>query len=270
MAFNFAASGAGWRLAGSLIELANEISAAHPHLTCLGTLGDAAHVNEGTSSDHNPFIKDPHTGLGIVRAIDIGGPDAELVALEQHIFALYAAKFVPLWEYGYGLGTSKNLINNWGLPLRTHVQTGDAGHLHISVTQANGNSPSASGYVAAIDDRRSWGVAAISAPPAPAPPAPSPAHVALPPWPAFIPTNQYFGLITGPAASHGGHYPNEVPYVKAIQNKLNLTGFGPIAVDGNFGPATAAAVTKFQHAHMPGTKFYGQVWTDDYRELSAL
>lgn len=266
MAFNYASSGPGWRLAGSLIQLATEVAHAHPDLTCLGTIGDATHVSEGFESDHNPFIKDPTTGIGIVRAIDIGGPDAELRQLQGLLWTKYAAQFPPLWEFGYIKGTSNNLINNWGLPLHTHVDTGDAGHLHISVTQHNGNAPSPSGYVAAIDSRVSWGISAT-----PAPPAPKPAgHGALPVWPSFIPTNQYFGLITGPNASHGGYYANEQPYVKAIQNKLNVLGYGPIAVDGKFGPSTASAVSKFQHAHMPGTQFYGQVWTDDYRELSAL
>lgn len=158
MSFNYAASGPGWRLAGSLVTLAGEIQRAHPDLTCLGTLGNTAHQAEGYGSDHNPFIKGPD-GLGIVRAIDIGGPDAELRALRQQLWALYAAQDSRVWEFGYMKGCSDNLINNWGLPFGTHIDTGDAGHLHISVTQVNGNSPSPSGYVAAIDSIAPWGVA---------------------------------------------------------------------------------------------------------------
>jgi hypothetical protein len=145
MAFNMPTSGSGWRLAGCLTQLDHEIAAAHPDFTCLGTLGNAVHMAEGTTSDHNPFVPDPASGLGIGRAIDIGGPDAGLRQLRQQIWSLYAAQDDRVFHFGYAKGCADNLINNWGLPFRTHVDSGDAGHLHISVTQVNGNHPSAGG-----------------------------------------------------------------------------------------------------------------------------
>lgn len=155
----YAPAGQGWRLAYSLVTLAHELADVYgDQLTCLGTVGDAAHAAENMSSDHNPFILDPsEPSIGIVRAIDFGGSDALLKSIRQQIWNLYAASDPRVYVFGYGKGCSDNLINNWGLPFATHVDTGDAGHLHVSVTQMNGYTPSPSGYVAAIDSTASWG-----------------------------------------------------------------------------------------------------------------
>lgn len=160
MAFVYVNNGPGWRLARCLDVLASEITAAYPDATCLGTLGDAAHQAQDFESDHNPFIIDPSTGLGVVRAIDVAGPDATLKLIRQRIWDLYAAQDPRVWAYGYAKGTSDNLINDWGLPFRTHVNLGDAGHLHISVTQRDGLNPSPAGYVSSIDSTAPWGIAA--------------------------------------------------------------------------------------------------------------
>jgi hypothetical protein len=286
MPFNMPTSGTGWRLAGCLIQLGHEVEAAHPDFTCLGTLGNAAHAAEGTGSDHNPFIKDPRSGLGIVRAIDIGGPDNELRQLRQLLWSLYAQQDDRVFRFGYMKGCSDNLINNWGLPFGTHIDTGDAGHLHISVTQGNGNHPTPSGYVASLDDTRSWGVSSAVGPLSAGSlvngnSSPPPGGV---PWPGpqlhFGP-HDYFGNINGPKESHGGAFPAEMPFVKLIQQRLIASGFVPGVTDTNndwadgifdikggslTGPTTDAVIA-FQRARMPGTKFFGQVWSDDWAAL---
>lgn len=296
MAFNYASSGSGWRLAGSLIQLATEVAAAHPGFTCLGTIGDADHVGEGTASDHNPFIKDPTTGLGIVRAIDIGGPDAQLQQLQSYLWGLYAAKFAPLWEFGYVKGTSNNQINNWGLPFGHHEDDGDASHLHVSVTQANGNAPSAAGYVAAIDSRQSWGISSAVAPTGGGTIIPTatgnPIHgMAVPPLIAAG-SGQYLGPIHGPAASHGGYYslikagPDERPIIKLWQEFLiwdndvaGVTNPASSWADGVYdewadptNKATSNATAAFQAKHRPGalTTLPGQVWSDDWATAASL
>lgn len=146
------------RLAGSLKRLAGEIALAYPQATFLGALGNQEHVTEGATSDHNPIVKDPY-GWGVVRALDIGGPDAMLKEIRAHFWKMYAAKDARLWHYGYSKGTSDNQINNWPPADITghHTDTGDAGHLHISVTQKYYPSVAA-GYIAAIDSEASWGL----------------------------------------------------------------------------------------------------------------
>lgn len=275
MAFNYASSGAGWRLAGSLIQLATEVAAAHHDFTCLGTIGDAAHRAEGSASDHNPFIKDPATGVGIVRAIDIGGPDAELKQLRQLLWNRYAAQDSRVYEFGYMKGCSDNLINNWGLPFRTHVDTGDAGHLHVSVTQKNGNSPSSAGYVAAIDSHASWGISSATVTPSGG--GSTPVATSYPAarftYP-FSPPN-HFGDINGNNQSHGGDPRFDSPVVindiKLIQMRLNQIGLGALAVDGKFGPSTINAATAFQRKYRAnGTTLWGQLWGDDCSTLFGV
>lgn len=271
MTFNMPTSGNGWRLASSIIQLGHEVAAAHPDFTCLGTLGDASHVSEGTGSDHNPFIKDPTTGIGIVRAIDIGGPDAELKQLRQYLWNMYAAQDNRVYEFGYMKGCSDNLINNWGLPFGVHVDTGDAGHLHISVTQRNGNTPSASGYVAAIDDMRSWGISAGTVTPSGGG---TPVATSYPAQGFSYPFHSpdHFGDIKGDKHSHGGDprydSPAIVSDIKAIQQRLNQIGLGSLAIDGQFGPNTINAATAFQHKYRAsGTTLWGQLWADDCATL---
>jgi GH25 family lysozyme M1 (1,4-beta-N-acetylmuramidase) len=103
-------------------------------------------------------------------------------------------------------------------------------------------------------------------PPPPAPhPAPHPAAEAFP-----LPHNEYFGLITGPAISHGGANPAERTWVKQIQTALQRDGFAPNApgwADGIYQQPTADAVAAFQRARMPGTTKFGQVWFDDWAVL---
>jgi hypothetical protein len=94
------------------------------------------------------------------------------------------------------------------------------------------------------------------------------------PWPSYMPAGHYFGLVSGPARSHGGYYANERPDVRAIQQRLIAMGYVPGITDpdngwadGRFEQPTADAVTRFQHDRMPGTQYYGQVWKDDWQTM---
>lgn len=90
-----------------------------------------------------------------------------------------------------------------------------------------------------------------------------------PPWP--LPRDHYFGLITGPARSHGGINAFERGHVKLIQQALIAKGYagkvGAGWADGKYEQATKDAVTRFQRAKMPGTTRFGEVWWDDWAKL---
>lgn len=101
---------------------------------------------------------------------------------------------------------------------------------------------------------------------APAPPSPA----GPPPWPSWVPAGEYFGLITGPAASHGGINDLEKAAVLLIQRRLQELGYAPGGsgwADGLYEQATADAVAAFQRARLPGTTRFGEVWPDDWAAL---
>lgn len=103
-------------------------------------------------------------------------------------------------------------------------------------------------------------------------PAPDPSNLDGRPWPAYMQPGNYFGLITGPAQSHGGYYAQEQPDVLAIQLRLQQLGYAPNRpgwADSKFEQPTADAVAEFQHAKLPGTTIFGQVWSDDWAALFA-
>lgn len=98
-------------------------------------------------------------------------------------------------------------------------------------------------------------------------------------------SGQYFGSISGPAESHGGYNLAERPMIKILQQRLIACGFVHGVSDPHSGwadgifdtpadrpgtGATSMAVTRFQWAHMPNTKFHGQVWWDDWTKLFSL
>lgn len=94
-------------------------------------------------------------------------------------------------------------------------------------------------------------------------------------WPSYVPSSEYFGLITGPNASHGGYYSQEKPDVKAIQQRMiklgyvkGITDVNSSWADGKFEQPTKDAVAKWQHAKYESqTTRFGEVWTDDWQRL---
>lgn len=102
-------------------------------------------------------------------------------------------------------------------------------------------------------------------------PEPSPPSGGGRPWPSYMPFNQWFGDINGPNASHGGYYANERGDVAQIQVRLAALGYTEVgAADGEFGPKTIAAVSRWQRERYAElTTYYGQVWADDWSRLFA-
>ena len=97
-----------------------------------------------------------------------------------------------------------------------------------------------------------------------------PGHV--PPWP-LAPEN-YFGLITGPNASHGGFHAADRSYIREIQQALIRKGFVPgisdpnsVWANGTYQELTREAVLRFQRSI--GYHQTGNIWPDDWDRLLA-
>lgn len=89
-----------------------------------------------------------------------------------------------------------------------------------------------------------------------------------------LPTGQYYGLITGPAESHGGFYAAEQPIIAAIQVRLMALGYAqasggssPAWADGRFEQPTADSVKRLQRAR--NLKVTGHVAADTWHVLFA-
>jgi hypothetical protein len=106
----------------------------------------------------------------------------------------------------------------------------------------------------------------------PASPAASPHPGQVPPWP--LPAGNYFGLITGPNASHGGFRPADRPSIRLIEQALIRKGFVPGVTDqnapwasGQYTEPTREAVLRFQKA--TGRPQTGTVSAGDWAVLLA-
>lgn len=140
-------------------------------------------------------------------------------------------------------------------------------HVHISLLRLYGSSsdPAELDGIAAVITGGSGGGGGSTTPP------PSSGGTLHRPWPSYMPTDQYFGLITGPNESHGGYYVEEQPDVRAIQERMQALGYAPSVAgwaDGIFEQPTADAVAAWQRAlYAAQTSRYGEVWTDDWQRL---
>ncbi|MDQ1742906.1 MAG: N-acetylmuramoyl-L-alanine amidase [Pseudonocardiales bacterium] len=98
-------------------------------------------------------------------------------------------------------------------------------------------------------------------------------------------SGRYLGSIDGPANSIGGANASEQRIVKLWQQFLIWGNFvhGHSHIDDGWadgifdtrgggvgnGPSSQATA-RFQHAHMPGTTYYGQVWWDDWTKAASM
>lgn len=115
------------------------------------------------------------------------------------------------------------------------------------------------------DLRAAWGL--DRATPPVTPPTTGPPATANP-WP--LPAGHYFGLITGPTASHGGFNASERVHVKRIQQALQRAGKAPGYsgwADGVYEQATRNAVIAWQRS--VGYVPTGNIWPDDWNKLLA-
>lgn len=265
----------------------------------LGIVGDASHVAtggyhigaatlraNGMGNDYSlQYALDRNATHDYACAFDIGGiPSRQMIVGNRLVHALKArdkrvyGKVRGVNAPFDGMTDDRRLDDeDPNTSADDNVQSSsDRGHIHVEVYRTLVTNQ------AVIDGI--WEVLAGlgSSTPTPTAPKPPPAGAKIyqaSPVPALIAkgTNRYFGLITGPANSLGGATPDEHRYVTMIQRRLIACGFVPGVTstsspwaDGRFEQATADAVSRFQHAKMPGTTWFGQVWYDDWTKLFNL
>lgn len=147
----------GWRLAGSIKTLRAEVNARWPDRdrTSDGTIGDADHASR--SSDHNPWIKDPNTDEGVVRALDIDRDRIDAAWYAEAIRALGKGGD-PRLQHG-GCVIYNRLIASYSSGWEWRRYDGPnphTSHVHVSVTRLH----------PAYDDVSPWGITRL--PPKPA------------------------------------------------------------------------------------------------------
>jgi hypothetical protein len=212
-----------------------------------------------------------HGGLGTAEQVNAEPWTANQIEAAATIYAyLHQTEGAPLQVMPNSLAGSTGLAcHRFGIdPWR--VAGGE------SWTSSRGKLCPGDAKVAQLPAVLARAVELIGAPPAPVPPSPPPVippAPGLPPW--TLPRGHYYGLITGPANSHGGYYVTERAAIQAIQRRLIAKGYVPGVrdwrsgwADGIFQQPTVDAVARFQRAEMPGTTFFGQVWSDDYARLA--
>lgn len=267
--------------------------------TNLGIVGDDRHVatggyhigamslrKAGMGDDYSlTFALDSQANHDYACAIDIGGGSQLLMTLGTRI--VHALKNHDPRVYGKVRavnapfdGTSIDRrydAENPNTPLDDNTQASDdRNHIHIEFYRTLVLNQSV------MDDFFDVMAGVVVTPAKPVTPAPvTPSKGKLyqgHPVPTLLTrSGHYLGLITGPPKSHGGFNITERPIIKVLQQRLIVCGFvagitnpNSAWVDGLFENPTAAAVTNFQKKHMPHTKFYGQVWADDWRKLFNL
>lgn len=303
-----------WRNCNASLRLVEAINARWPNRdkTTDGTIGDAAHA--ARTSDHNPWIKVNGIGVVRARDIDKDGIDAEWLAEELRKLGAAGDKRLVGGGYViYNRRITSPDFSRWNAynganPHTSHIHvsftTNPAGFDSNDAWEFLGQSsvapvapaePVVSEDIKWIQDRLNalgFGPLVVDGIRGPKTDAAirsfqkarglavdgivgAQTRGALngaPPFP--LPRDHYFGLITGPARSHGGYHAKDRPHIRLIQEALVRKGYVPGITDPNsrwvdekFEKPTADAVARFQRAEMPGTKFYGQVWWDDWAKL---
>lgn len=199
-----------WRLAKSLAQLVKQINAAAPRRDISSDGGIGDAEHATRNSDHNPWVKDG--SMGIVRAYDIThDPDDGVNA--GAIAEAIRASGDPRVDY---------IIWNWkiansGQPWRKYNgKNGHTHHFHVSVDTSK----------SLYDDTRPWQIGMASA--GIVERAVAAVQKVVAPKPLKYPTLK--------RGSKGAD-------VRKLQATLK------IKVDGDYGPATEAAVRAAQKAH---------------------
>lgn len=240
-----------------------------------GIVGDTSHQltggyhigattlrNVGMGGDYSlSFGLDANDHTDHACAVDIGGTPAKLEQLGNRL--VHALKAYDPRVYGKVRGTNAP-FDGWQIDRRYDCEnpntksddntqsSDDRGHIHIEIYRTLVTVQS---VVDGLFDVLAGVTSSQSGP------------YLHRMWPSWMPANHYFGLVTGPATSHGGYFVGEQPAIAAIQRRLVANGAHIADKFGLFGMSTKHAVGDWQRKHMPGTELFGEVWPDDWNKL---
>jgi GH25 family lysozyme M1 (1,4-beta-N-acetylmuramidase) len=211
-----------------------------------------------------------------------------LLYLNRHLLGKYdwhavLAENVGLWLAVYDF--SETTVPASGIwPTLAFKQFSDLGNQ--SGVNGSVDEDAFEGDLAALKKYTIGGGAPTPAPaPAPAPrprPTPPPPPPPPPPHPPVLRWNlgrgQFYGNMTGPAASHGGYYAWERPFVRNIQQWTIFhdcaDGQAPGSwahngwADGKWQHPTDTAVANWHQRFYPGQPQPCEIWADDYARLA--
>jgi hypothetical protein len=243
-------------------------------------------LSQGRTGDYSIQLAADKLGSDtLAAAVDWTFPEAQrgsYTKIDKYSSRLLASGLDPNDERGnylrefYGQADADTAVEGWDFQ-RLALVTSNSSHLwhiHFSFLRKYTQTWKAFDAVLSIlrgepvaNWRMRWGVAGAK----PVPYVPTLRRA----WPSYMPAGHYFGLLTGPAASHGGFYLKERPDVKAIQQRLIRLGYVPGVTsvlsgwaDGRYEQATKNAVTNWQRAKYAAyTSRFGEVWKDDWKRL---
>jgi hypothetical protein len=258
--------------------LFDQVKSVIPQALMGGIVGDSAHTygyhrgrNYVSSSDYSVQYSEDKKGDGEAAcALDISwsGGSWQKTCSQRLMNAKNDARMNACREfYGSTNGTS---VCGYDYKGNYNVTSDDSHlwHIHLSILRQYCNDKAAMLKIADVI------TASGSAPPPDSGGGGGGATLRRP-WPSYMPTDEYFGLITGPNESHGGYYSNEKPDIKAIQQRFIKLGYVPGVTDPNsswadgvYEQPTKDACTKWQKAkYASTTSRYGEVWNDDWKHL---
>lgn len=215
----------GSHLAGSLVSLSAAFNAHWPNAdhTSSGFIGNAAHVAEGSASDHNPWLN--HT----VRAGDFDKDGINADWFAEQLRLLGAAGDPRLAGGGYVIWNGHITTPDFSSWVPYTGQDPHTSHVHVSVSR----------NVAGYEDGRTPWAFLDSTTPAPPHPAPAPADDVH--WSGHD--------ATGTGDSFRAHLGDEGPQIEHLQHELNTDypQYSHLQEDGEYGHQTAAVLEEFSH-----------------------
>lgn len=284
-----------------MLWLAGEWKAAVPSAVFSGIVGDANHLYGYHLSyiilpggDYSKQLAGDRNNVDVEAsdALDMSMPRADMIRVTNLVYASWKRQDDLRLNYWREIIGTRDGVNVIYMDTQSGGQgTSDSSHLwhmHCGGLRSNVHNMWAMRALLSIVKGESWETYKANNPsdpmvlaslnkPVPAPPPPPPPRPKAPAWPLRY--DHWFGDINGPDKSHGGYYSSERWAIIEIQKALIRKGYartygGAVVrdvnsgwADGKFDRLTIEAVARWQRAEVPGTQYFGQVWSDDWAKL---